>query len=80
MARRTLALVDSETSRLPDNTCETVVTLTPARSATWAIVARGTEPGLRPSESLVIIDPRKTIWLCDVYPFQPELAIVCSAA
>jgi hypothetical protein len=32
--------VAAPTSRLPDSTCDTVVGLTPARVATWAIVAR----------------------------------------
>jgi hypothetical protein len=32
--------VDAPTTRLPDSTCDTVVGLTPARVATWAIVTR----------------------------------------
>src|SRR3954468_21528190 len=40
MASWTVACVSSATSRLPDNTCETVVGLTPASAATWVIVTR----------------------------------------
>src|SRR4051794_6615373 len=46
-AWRAPSCVAAPTGRLPDSTCDTVVELTPARRATWAIVTRSA-PGSVP--------------------------------